>query len=388
MIAIRVEDAGTVPDGGPARAVLSGDLPHEELADAVSAAGGRTQAVAGRLRVTVSPPRFVSALGERVGDRLAQRVGATFSGALDAWLDGAPDVTLADGRTLPTGSRTLVQAVLNVTPDSFSDGGAHLGPDGDVTPAIQAGRALAAAGADVVDVGGESTRPGADAVSVQDELARTVPVVRALAADGVVVSIDTTKAAVARAAVDAGAAIVNDVSAGASDPDLYPTVAELGVPYVLMHMQGTPRTMQQDPTYQDVVAEVFDHLAVQLDRLQAAGVARERVVVDPGIGFGKTVEHNLALLRHLRELTSLGRPVLVGASRKSFIGKLTGVEDPSDRLEGSLAAAVLAVAGGARIVRVHDVWETTRAVAVATAVVQGCAQPVGGDRADRTAAGR
>lgn len=365
-IVIRVEHAEAVD--GTVRAVLSGTLTGEELAETVQAAGGTVAASHGRLRVSVVPQRLTEALTHR-GDRiLAHQIGEALTDAVDSWLGGAPDLILRDGRILPTGSRTVVQGVLNVTPDSFSDGGVHLGPEGDVAPAIEAGRALAAAGADVVDVGGESTRPGAAAVSVEEELARTEPVVRALAADGIVVSIDTTKATVARAAVEAGAAIVNDVSAGALDPDLYPTVAELGVPYVLMHMQGTPRTMQRAPTYDDVVAEVYEHLATQLDRLEAAGVAGDQVVVDPGIGFGKTLQHNVTLLHHLRELTGLGRPVLVGASRKSFIGTLTRVEDPADRLEGSLAVAALAVAGGARIVRVHDVRETVRVVAVADAI--------------------
>ncbi len=364
-IAVRVEEATLVPDGGPARFVVSGPVPHGDLAAAAAAAGGRAAPAHGRLRLTVAPDAFAAALAASPS---SAPVADAVTGAIGRWQAGAPDLVLADGRVLPTSTRTLIQAVLNVTPDSFADGGAHLGPDGDVGPAIEAGRAMVAAGADLVDVGGESTRPGAEPVSVEDELARTVPVVRALAEDGVVVSIDTTKAAVARAAVEAGAAIVNDVSAGALDPQLYPTVAELGVPYVLMHMQGTPRTMQQDPTYDDVVAEVFDHLAVELDRLAAVGVPPERVVVDPGIGFGKTVAHNLALLRHLRDLTSLGRPVLVGASRKSFIGQLSGGLDVAGRLEGSLAAAAVAVAGGARIVRVHDVRESLRAVTIADAI--------------------
>ena len=256
--------------------------------------------------------------------------------------------------------------ILNVTPDSFSDGGQWSSHDA----AIAKGVALAADGADVIDVGGESTRPGAAAVPEDEELRRVMPVVEKLAASGYVVSIDTAKAAVARAAVEAGAAVVNDVSAATLDPLMLPTVAELGVPYVLMHMRGTPRTMQQDPRYDDVVAEVFDHLAETLDHAVAFGIARERVVVDPGIGFGKTVAHNLELLRRTRELTSLGRPVMVGTSRKSFIGKLTDGAQEDDRLEGSLASAAIAVANGAAMVRVHDVAETVRAVAVARAITE------------------
>ncbi|MEX0952442.1 MAG: dihydropteroate synthase [Nitriliruptoraceae bacterium] len=277
-----------------------------------------------------------------------------------------PDVWTPAG-VLPTSRRTVVMAVLNVTPDSFSDGGTHFRP-GDATPAVEAGLALVEQGADVVDVGGESTRPGAVPVDADEELRRVLPVVRGLTDAGVMVSIDTAKAVVARAAVEAGAALVNDVSAGSLDRDLLPTVADLDVAYVLMHMQGTPRTMQVDPHYDDVVTDVRDHLAGHLTRLEALGIARERVIVDPGIGFGKTVAHNLELLRRLRELTTLGRPVLVGASRKSFLGHLTGQSDPSRRTAASVAAATLAVANGASIVRVHDVHETCDAVAVADAV--------------------
>ncbi len=283
--------------------------------------------------------------------------------ALAAFAAAPPDLATPLG-VLPTSTRPLIMGVLNVTPDSFSDGGRHA----DTDAAVRVGHALAAAGADLVDVGGESTRPGAQPVPADVEVARVVPVIAALAAAGVRTSVDTSKAAVARAAVEAGAVLVNDVSAGAFDPDLLPCVAELAVPYVLMHLKGTPRTMQHDPHYLDVVAEVFDHLAVRLEQLEALGIARERVLIDPGIGFGKTTAHNLALLDATRELTSLGRPVLVGASRKSFLGVLTGVDDPGDRLEASLAVAALAVAGGARMLRVHDVAATVRAVALAQAV--------------------
>ena len=370
VISVRIDDAGLAAVGGPTRLAISGrQLPVDVLQAAATAAGGHVEVAHGRLVGVIDPDAWALALTDRGEGRLAQDLLDTIEAATAAWHGGAPDLALPGGRVLPASRRTLIHAVLNVTPDSFSDGGSHLAPDGDVAPAIAAGRAMVTAGADLVDVGGESTRPGAQPVSAEEELARTVPVVQALAEDGIVVSIDTTKAVVARAAVEAGAAIVNDVSAGRLDPELYPTVADLGVPYVLMHMQGTPRTMQQDPTYDDVVAEVFDHFVGELVRLEAAGVPRERVVIDPGIGFGKTVEHNLALLRHLRSFTSLGRPVLIGASRKSFIGKLSGGLGIEDRLEGSLAAAALAVAGGARILRVHDVAETRRALAVADAIV-------------------
>lgn len=228
---------------------------------------------------------------------------------------------------------------------------------------------MADAGADLVDVGGESTRPGADPVALDEELRRVVPVVEALAAAGLAVSIDTSKAEVTRACVQAGACLVNDVSAGRLDDDLLPTVADLGVPYVLTHMQGEPRTMQREPTYGDVVGDVFDALEQGLAAAEAAGIPRDRIIVDPGIGFGKTAEHNLTLLRRTRELTSLGRPVMIGTSRKSFLGRLTGTDDPADRLEGSLVTAALAVAAGARVIRAHDVRATVRAVTVAHAVV-------------------
>ncbi|MBW3659734.1 MAG: dihydropteroate synthase [Actinobacteria bacterium] len=261
--------------------------------------------------------------------------------------------------------------ILNVTPDSFSDGGSHYTAADHPGPALAHARAMLEEGADVIDVGGESTRPGADPVPEDEELRRVVPVVEALAADGAVVSIDTSKANVARQAVAAGAAIVNDVSAGTSDGLLLQTVAELDVPYVVMHMRGTPRTMQRDPRYTDVVAEVYDFLSDQLRRLDLLGVPAERVVVDPGIGFGKTVTHNLELLRRVREFTSLGRPVLVGTSRKSFLGAVTGVREASARVEGSIVTAAHAVGNGAAIVRVHDVAETVRAVTMARAVVTG-----------------
>lgn len=278
------------------------------------------------------------------------------------------------GRVLEPAGRAVVMGVLNVTPDSFSDGGLALDPADHPGRAIAAGRALAAAGADLIDVGGESTRPGADPVDVTTELERVVPVVAALAEDGLAVSIDTTKARVAREAIAAGACLVNDVSAGTFDPGLLEVVAAHDVGYVLMHLQGTPATMQLAPSYGDVVTEVHDALARGLERLEAVGIARDRVVVDPGIGFGKTVAHNLALLAELERLVPLGRPVLVGASRKSFLGAVTGVEAPRERLAGSIAAAVVAVERGARVVRVHDVAATREALAVLDAVLDAGAR--------------
>jgi dihydropteroate synthase len=252
--------------------------------------------------------------------------------------------------------------VVNVTPDSFSDGGRFLDPEA----AIAHGRALAAEGATVLDVGGESTRPGAAPVGAEQEAARVLPVVRALAGEtGLPVSIDTTKAAVAAAAIDAGATIVNDVSAGRLDPEILAVIAGAGAGFVAMHMQGEPRTMQRDPRYDDVVAEVGAFLVERVEAAVAAGIAREAVMVDPGIGFGKTLDHNLALLAALPQLVErVGVPVLVGTSRKTFIGRLLGTDATEARDDGTLASVVWALDRGARMVRVHDVRRAARAAAL------------------------
>jgi len=270
--------------------------------------------------------------------------------------------------SLPTGSRVVVMGVLNVTPDSFSDGGLALDPAGGSDRAIDLGMALAAAGADCVDVGGESTRPGADPVEASVERDRIVPVVAGLVARGVVVSVDTRHAAVARAALEAGASLVNDVGALAPDEGMLEQVAAAGAGYVAMHLRGTPRTMQDAPRFADVVTEVEEELQAAVARAIAVGVAPDAIAIDPGIGFGKTLEHNLALLAAIPRLAAPGRPVLVGTSRKSFLGRLTGVGPPADRLAGSLASAVLAARDGARILRVHDVAATVEALAVQAAI--------------------
>jgi dihydropteroate synthase len=254
--------------------------------------------------------------------------------------------------------------VVNVTPDSFSDGGLFLDPEA----AIAHGRKMAAEGASILDVGGESTRPGAEPVSPEEELARVEPVVRSLAAGQAAVSIDTSKATVAEAALDAGAAIVNDVTALRADPAIAGLCADRGSGLVLMHMQGTPRTMQENPTYDDVVEDVKSFLAERLDVALRGGVSEERIWLDPGIGFGKTLEHNLELLRRMDELRALGRPIVVGASRKSFIAAIDG--SPVDqRLGGTIAASVLAAARGADVLRVHDVAEVAQALRVADAIL-------------------
>jgi len=267
--------------------------------------------------------------------------------------------------TLPPG-RTAVMGVLNVTPDSFSDGGRHATRD----LALARARELIAEGADLIDVGGESTRPGAEPVSAERERARVVPLIAALRAETAVpISVDTTKASVAAEALAAGADLVNDVSAGRFDAAMLPLVAARGAGIILMHMQGTPATMQQAPAYGDVVSEVATFLAARAEAARAAGVAAHAIWVDPGIGFGKLVAHNLALLARLERLVTLGFPVVVGVSRKGFLGSLTGAS-VAERLPASLAAAALAALGGARVVRAHDVGATRQALAVADALAR------------------
>jgi len=259
--------------------------------------------------------------------------------------------------------RPLVMGIVNVTPDSFSDGGAYLDP----AVAIAHGRALRAAGADILDIGGESTRPGAEPVGPDEEAARVVPVIRALAAEGAVVSVDTRRAAVMAAALDAGARIVNDVTA-LSDESALALVARRQAPVVLMHMQGEPRTMQQAPHYDVPILDLFDYFEARLAACAAAGLERGLVLIDPGIGFGKTLAHNVALLRDLALLRGTGCGVLLGVSRKSFLGRLAGVESTAERLPASLIAGLEGVRNGADVLRVHDVAETVQALKVQAAL--------------------
>jgi dihydropteroate synthase len=254
--------------------------------------------------------------------------------------------------------------VVNVTPDSFSDGGLFF----DAEAAVAHGLELARDGAAVLDVGGESTRPGAEPVAAEEEMRRVLPVVEALAGDGHEVSVDTSKRVVAEAALDAGAAIVNDVTAFRGDPEMAALCADRGPTVVLMHMAGYPATMQRNPRYDDVVEEVKAFLAARLDAALAAGVAEERIWLDPGIGFGKTAAHNHELLRRLPELRELGRPLVVGTSRKAFLGRAEGA-GAGDRLGGTVASSVLAAAGGVDVLRVHDVAEVAQALAVAAAIL-------------------
>jgi dihydropteroate synthase len=248
--------------------------------------------------------------------------------------------------------------VLNVTPDSFSDGGRHVDPG----RAVAAGLAMAAGGADVVDVGGESTRPGAPPVAADEEQGRVLPVIRGLREAGVLVSIDTRNAATMAAALDAGASIVNDVSGLTHDQAAARLVAARGCPVVLMHMRGDPATMNAHAVYTDVAREVTGELAARIAAAEQAGIARDAIAIDPGIGFAKLAPHSLELLRRLAELAVLGRPIVVGVSRKGFIGRIGGEPDPQRRLPGSLAAGLFAVSRGAQILRVHDVAETVQAL--------------------------
>jgi len=265
------------------------------------------------------------------------------------------------GRSLSDGP--MLMGIVNVTPDSFSDGGHFL----TTARAVEHGRKLIEDGAVIVDVGGESTRPGADAVSEEEELRRVLPVVEALAGDGAVVSIDTSKAGVARAAIAAGAAIVNDVSASI---DMAEVAAETGAGLVIMHMQGTPRTMQSNPDYDDVVAEVRDFLVGRAELAVDRGVDRSQIAIDPGIGFGKTLEHNLELLTHLEVFVKAGYPVLIGTSRKSFLGLLTGETMPERRDLATAATTALAVAAGVFVIRVHNVAVSRPVMQVAGAMVR------------------
>jgi dihydropteroate synthase len=273
---------------------------------------------------------------------------------------------------LPAPGRCVVMGVLNVTPDSFSDGGRYLGLD----QALEHARAMWARGADLIDVGGESTRPGASRVDAETELQRVLPVIKTLAAEGVALSVDTTRAAVAAAALEAGAHVVNDVSGGLADPDMARVAAEAGVPWVLMHWRGHSKDMQALAEYRDVVADVRAELLSRVDAALAAGVAESAIVLDPGLGFAKNAEHDWALLRGLDSLLSLGFPVLVGASRKRFLGRLLSEEDgtprpPDGREDATAAISALAAAAGAWGVRVHEVGASLDAVTVAAAWWKG-----------------
>lgn len=269
------------------------------------------------------------------------------------------------GHSFEWGERTYLMGVLNVTPDSFSDGGEFYAP----AAALAQAQRLVEAGADLIDIGGQSTRPGAEQVSVEEELHRVLSVVQSVRSQlSVPISVDTTRAVVAQRAVEAGADMVNDISGGTFDPDMLSTVAQLGVPIVLMHIRGTPQTMQQLTDYQDLIGEIYEFLEGQLAAAERAGIERSRLIIDPGIGFAKTLEQNLEILRQLPRFRSLGVPILVGVSRKSFIGRLLNQPDPKGRVWGTAAACCGAISGTADILRVHDVLEMRDVCRVADAI--------------------
>ena len=341
------------------------------LAEAVRAAGGDAAFSPGpTARVVLAGTRAVfDALGPALerGTGDLKEIGRAIAQARQASRRDRFQIALPGGRRLDLGPRPALMGIVNVTPDSFSGDGLAGDPEAAVARAVR----HVEAGADLLDVGGESTRPGSDPVAPGEELRRVVPVIERLAGRvGVPISIDTRRGRVAREALAAGAAIINDVTGLQGDPDVAAAAAERGAAVIVMHMLGEPKTMQREPRYDNVLADVCRHLRRGLDRARQAGIPGERSIVDPGIGFGKTLDHNLAILARLGEVRSLGRPVLVGVSRKRFIGDLTGVERPADRAFGTAAACALAVAAGALLLRVHDVAEMRQAAAVAAAIAE------------------
>lgn len=364
---VRVEEAGL---GGDAhvRLVVSRLSDLNRLRAAWASSGAALERIGDRLHATTTVDALARAAGRSLGAKEAAALERILRETITAWTGPTPPLRCA-GVQLGTGLRPLIVGVVNVTPDSFSDGG-MLYPESHPEAAIAHGLRLRDEGADVLDVGGESTRPGAQPVGEDEELHRILPVIEGLAAAGATCSIDTRKPDVARAALQAGAVIVNDVS-GAADDRLLDVTAAAGAGYVLMHTRGTPDQMQHLARYADVVAEVYEFLTDGLARCAEAGIRTEGILIDPGLGFAKTGEHNLALLRSLRQFRGLGRPVLVGASRKRFLGALLGSGSPEDRLEGSLACATAAVLAGAAVVRAHDVDATVRVARVARAIATG-----------------
>lgn len=282
-----------------------------------------------------------------------------------------PSNLIIRGRCFEWGQRTYLMGILNVTPDSFSDGGEF----NTTSAALVQAQALVAAGADIIDVGGQSTRPGAKQITLAEELDRVLSVLQVLRPEiSVPISVDTTRAAVAKASVEAGADIINDISGGTFDSEMLPTVAELGVPIILMHIRGTPQTMQQQTDYQDLLGEIYSFLDRQIGVATAAGIDRDKIIIDPGIGFAKNYEQNLEIFRRLRSLLALNCPILVGASRKSFIGRILNQPDPKARVWGTAAACCAAIFNGADILRVHDVQEMRDVSLVADALLRKASQ--------------
>lgn len=267
--------------------------------------------------------------------------------------------------SLDFSKKTYIMGVLNVTPDSFSDGGLFFNEKKAIEHALR----LIEDGADIIDIGGESTRPGSEPVSVEEEIRRTIPVIKAITREiKVPISIDTYKAGVAKHALDAGASIVNDISGLRFDPEMPKVVSEYNVPVIIMHIKGRPKDMQQNPVYEALIPEIMDYLRISIRLANKFGISDDKIIIDPGIGFGKTFEHNLEIIKNLKEFTLLGRPVAVGVSRKAFIGKILGDLPPSERLEGTAAAVAISIFNGANIVRVHDVKEMAKVAKVADAI--------------------
>lgn len=269
--------------------------------------------------------------------------------------------------SLDFSKRSYIMGILNVTPDSFSDGGLYY----NEKKAIEHGLRLVQEGADIIDIGGESTRPGSDPVSVEEELRRTIPVIKVLSREiNIPISIDTYKAEVARRALEAGATMVNDISGLRFDPDMPKVVAEYDVPVVIMHIKGRPKDMQLNPSYEALIPEIMDYLRISMRLAIKFGVREDRIIIDPGIGFGKTFEHNLEILNNLKEFTLLEKPVAIGVSRKAFIGKILGDLPPMERLEGTAASVAIAIYNGANIVRVHDVKEIVKVARVVDSIMR------------------
>jgi len=358
---------------GLCRAMLVGPLPFEEaqaLRQAVKQAGAT--AVLAKPAGRADPARVevvvMGAMEQLAAAAAGMRgeVGSRMEQARRNFVAPAQRVLRCRGRQLPLGEKTLIMGIVNVTPDSFSGDG--LG--GDAQAAIAHGKRMVSEGADILDIGGESTRPGSEPVSVEQELGRVLPVLEALAAEvDVPISIDTYKSSVAKRALASGASIANDISGLHADEEMAGVVAGAGAAVVVMHIRGAPRDMQQDPRYADVIGEISDYLEEGIARAEAAGLTRDQIVVDPGIGFGKKLEHNLEILRRLREFRCLGCPVMVGTSRKSMIGMILDLP-VEQRLEGTAATVALAIQAGADIVRVHDVKKMARVARVADAIVR------------------
>lgn len=267
--------------------------------------------------------------------------------------------------SLDFSKKTYVMGILNVTPDSFSDGGLFFSEKKAIEHALR----LVEEGADIIDIGGESTRPGSEPVPAHEEIRRTIPVIKAISKEiKIPISIDTYKAEVARHALDAGASIINDISGLRFDPDMPKVAAEYDVPVIIMHIKGRPKDMQQNPVYEALIPEIMDYLRIGIRLAVKFGISEDKIIIDPGIGFGKTFEHNLEIIKNLKEFTPLGKPIAIGVSRKAFIGKILGDIPPSERLEGTATAVAISIFNGANIVRVHDVKEMVKVAKVADAI--------------------